>query len=714
MRKKQLNNMKAKRYPIEAIFIICLLMGTFAQSIAITPPKPIDRHALVSRHNISWNDVKGQIPLGNGEFCFNVDATGLQTFGGNTMSHWGWHSFPFPEGVTSDQIPATGTFQKGRNTGPDIFPIGTSAIRSWMFDNPHSFNLGRVRLMKSGGIELSPDDVKELSRTYDLWTGMHTSKFTIGGQPVQVITCVNPNVDEISVRIESPLLKNGDLELVIDFPYPSIQRNRPWVGDFERSNGNKTILISEDKSCLCADFRREIDAVTYFLSLRWSKGSELKPLTEKETNAWRIKVNGVSMLEFNCAFSAIPVKSKIPDFMATSRSNAKHWPDFWKSGGAIDLSGSKDSRWKELERRIVLSQYLMAVQSAGSFPSAEIGLMGIDSWRGQFHMEMIWWHLAHYALWNRWSMADKALKCYQRFIPTARALAEQLGYKGLKWQKSVGPEGRSAPWEGNQVLLWKEPHPIFFAELDYRLHPTRATLEKWAEIVAGTAEHMADYAVNDEKTGIYHLDPVMPPSEQGITKDDVFDLAYWTWGLNQAQVWRERLGLARNPHWDEVSQHLEPIPIDDGVFLHSAEWLDTYTKRAWEHPNMVGVLGMLPPQKSVDFETAHRTLLKVLETWDWKRCWGWDFPWTAMAAARVGEPNLAIDVLLMDADTKNNYDERGVCTGGPCPYLPGNGGLLYAVAMMAAGWDGAPQKNAPGFPDDGSWTVRWEGLKPAP
>jgi hypothetical protein len=39
---------------------------------------------------------------------------------------------------------------------------------------------------------------------------------------------------------------------------------------------------------------------------------------------------------------------------------------------------------------------------------------------------------------------------------------------------------------------------------------------------------------------------------------------------------------------------------------------------------------------------------------------------------------------------------------------------LYAVAMMAAGWDGAPKKNAPGFPDNGQWVVRWEGLKPAP
>ena len=84
-----------------------------------------------------------------------------------------------------------------------------------------------------------------------------------------------------------------------------------------------------------------------------------------------------------------------------------------------------------------------------------------------------------------------------------------------------------------------------------------------------------------------------------------------------------------------------------------------------------------------------------------------------MAAARHGEPDLAIEALLLDAGTKNHYDERGVCTGGPCPYLPGNGGLLYAVAMMAAGWDGAPDRHAPGFPGDGTWTVRWEGLKPA-
>ena len=85
----------------------------------------------------------------------------------------------------------------------------------------------------------------------------------------------------------------------------------------------------------------------------------------------------------------------------------------------------------------------------------------------------------------------------------------------------------------------------------------------------------------------------------------------------------------------------------------------------------------------------------------------------AMAAARVGEPRIAVEALLKES-ARNQFDRRGVHTKGPCPDLPGNGGLLYAVAMMAAGWDGGPSSNAPGFPQDGNWVVRWEGLKRAP
>ncbi len=87
----------------------------------------------------------------------------------------------------------------------------------------------------------------------------------------------------------------------------------------------------------------------------------------------------------------------------------------------------------------------------------------------------------------------------------------------------------------------------------------------------------------------------------------------------------------------------------------------------------------------------------------------------AMTAARVGEPALAVDFLLMDTP-KNRYHPNGhnYQRPGLTIYLPGNGGLLAAVAMMAAGWDGAPPRYAQGFPQDGKWTVRWEGLHKLP
>jgi hypothetical protein len=680
----------------------------------------IDRHALVTRHSITWNEVAGRLPLGNGEFCFGANGTGLQTFAGNSMSHWGWHSFPLPTGWTPDRVPSTGTFQKGRNTGGDNFPAGTDAIRAWMFDNPHIMNLGRLRLMRTGGRALVPGDITGLKRTLDLWTGAQTSHYQIAGQEVNVETFVHPILDLVAVRIESPLVASGELEVALDFPYPSLE-NSAWVGDFTQTNGHATTALCQGDRRI--DFTRRVDAVTYHAALAVAQDCSIRAqgpasgvknpylrIPAEVTNAYIVSARGTKVMAFVCAFSATPLPSNLPTCTETKAACAARWKKHWTTGGAIDLSASKDARWPELERRVVLSQYLMAAMSAGSWPSSENGLLGIDPWRGQFHMEMVWWHLAHYVLWDRWDQADEAIGCYRRFAPAARELAAQLGYKGLKWQKSVGPEGRSAPWVGNQVLLWKQPHPIFFAELEYRLRPTRATLDKWADIVQGTAEHMADYPTKDETTGIYSLTPAMPPSEQGITRDTVFDLAYWRWGLDKAQEWRQRRGLARKPHWDEVRRNLAPLPVVDGVFVHSAEWTDTYTKRAWEHPDPIGVLGMLPLMMGVDAETAQRTVAKVWTTWDWNRCWGWDFPWMAMAAARTGQPQIAMDALLKDT-SKNSYSIEGINGGW---YLPGNGGLLYAVAMMAAGWDGAPDRPSPGFPDDGNWVVKWEGLKKAP
>lgn len=87
---------------------------------------------------------------------------------------------------------------------------------------------------------------------------------------------------------------------------------------------------------------------------------------------------------------------------------------------------------------------------------------------------------------------------------------------------------------------------------------------------------------------------------------------------------------------------------------------------------------------------------------------------TAMTAARLGLPEKAVDALFMDIPTNtylpngHNYQDKRLRL-----YLPGNGGILTAVAMMCAGWDGSEGEN-PGFPKDGTWDVRWEGLARMP
>jgi hypothetical protein len=118
------------------------------------------------------------------------------------------------------------------------------------------------------------------------------------------------------------------------------------------------------------------------------------------------------------------------------------------------------------------------------------------------------------------------------------------------------------------------------------------------------------------------------------------------------------------------------------------------------------------PGSGIDRPTMTRTLDWVWDNWSWQDTWGWDYPLVAMSSARLGQPERAIDALLMDTP-KNHYRANGHNHQRPglTIYLPGNGGFLAATAMMARGWPGADQSHAPGFPQDGQWQVTWENLR---
>lgn len=704
---------------------------------------PLDREKIVARHRIQSEKLDLLLPIGNGNFCFNVDGTGLQTFGGDVLAHWGWYSDPLLPKYSWADVPLTGTYQNARLTGDDPWPGDRGDLYQWIRTNPRQANLARTRFVRADGSPLQPTEISNVKRDLDLWTGVCSTSFELDGERVSVVVCVGNDVEldsTVAVRVDSPLVRDGKLAVRVDFPYPSLNKNdgwRGWTGDFGENAPKTPFAVTKIDGGAGVDsliVKRELSneyaqgvVGDFSYSVRADvRGGSVAQVGE--TSAFTISGENAPF-EFALTFDGGDYSTRPTDdsvfgaapasFDAVLAESKTRWETFWRSGGAVDLSESSDPRWVELERRIVLSQFELRTNSAGSWQSSESGLLAVDSWSGRFHLEMTWWHLAHYFLWNRAELADDALTIYPKVQDGARELAQTLGYQGVKWQKEIAPDGRTAPWSGNLVLLWKQPHPIFFAELDYRRNPTRETLEKWAKIVDETATHMADYPSRDA-AGVYHLKPVMPPSEQGVTEDDVFDLAYWRWGLDAANRWRERLGQPRVERWDEVRQNLAPLPTKDGVFVHSATWDDSFTKRNWEHPDLIGVLGMLPPLDGVDGETAARTVERVVAEWSWDRCWGWDFPWTALAASRVGRPDLAIEMLLNDSP-RNVYDERGVNVGGPCPYLPGNGGLLYAVAAMCAGFDdSADAKNAdapksgdsaPGFPE--GWRVKWEGLSPA-
>lgn len=671
---------------------------------------PIDRHALVTRHNLDFTKSE-PVQVGNGEFAFTADITGLQSFEEYcTMSNWGWHSSPLPPGQTAADFRWTTKTTHGR---PIDYMIGTGdPISQWLYSNPHRLNLGRLalRMAKADGTPAKQTDLTNAHQTLDLWSGLLTSRFELEGVSVQVTTCCHPTLDAVAVQIHSPLIRTGRLKVEAAFPYPDLKAFGGY-GNWNSPNAHETLLTPRNP--VRVDFRRKLDDETYHVAIAWSAGNLVAGRGD-DRHRFTVTPATDDVFELVCAFAPMPLPDSLPSAAETVAACRVSWPAFWQSGGAIDLSGSKDPRAKELERRIVLSQYLMAVNEAGSLPPQESGLVN-NGWNGKFHFEMYWWHAAHYALWDRWSILNRSIGIYERLLPSARERAARQGYPGARWPKNTGPEGRESPHPIHAMLIWQQPHPIFFAELDYRAHPTPETLKRWATIVSETANFMASFAALNPATGRYDLGPPMYTVPE-ITNCDkahnpAFELSYWRFGLRTAQTWRERLGLARNPQWDKVLSNLAPLPQMDGAYIQEEGLTDTWTAWNQNHPSLVGPLGWLPGD-GVDRTVMHSTLEKVLRHWRRDCVWGWDFPMLAMTAARLGQREQAVD-LLLDRSEKFRFTATGLCTGGPFPYFPSNGGLLYATAMMAAGWDGAPSNNCPGFPTNGQWNVRWEGLKRA-
>lgn len=714
-----------KRVFYSLLAALCMACGSEKEA-------PIDREALLARNNpqVSAFDSLASLSVGNGEFAFTVDATGLQTFPEmyskgvplGTQSQWGWHSFGNPENYRPEEYLKEHDFGRGHKElyacqfKEEGRPKGAA---EWYRMNPHRLHLGVIGLELGEGVTAA--ELSDIRQTLDLMKGKITSHFVWRGNAFEVQTVCHPQQDLIAACVSTPARVGINLR----FPYPT-GAHADDACDWDANDKHSTEVVSQ--SAQSAVLKRTLDETVYYVALRWEGKASL---AEKSKNYF-VLTPEEETLALSCRFTpdyqgivfesepaAYGEVAPLPAFAETVAASGSHWTGFWMNGAAVDFSRCTDPRAKELERRVVLSQYLLAIQSAGSVPPQETGLT-YNSWFGKFHLEMIWWHQAWQALWGHEELLARTLGWYETVEPVAREIARRQGFDGVRWMKMTDPSGTEAPSNVGSFLIWQQPHFIYLAELLYRAHPSDEVIRKYNRLVQETASFMYSFAAYDELHGRFILKGAIPAQETlraATTVNPPFELSYWHYAMQTAQRWRERAGEKRNLEWDELIDKLSPLAYnEDKLYLASEDAADTYKDIRFtsDHMAVLGSVGILPMNKLIREDYMKHTLTWIWDHWNWGKTWGWDYPMTAMNAARLGEPEKAVDALLMEKRTNtylpngHNYqDSRLRC------YLPGNGGLLTAIAMMCAGWDGCEAKN-PGFPKDGTWEVRWEGLKPMP
>lgn len=245
--------------------------------------------------------------------------------------------------------------------------------------------------------------------------------------------------------------------------------------------------------------------------------------------------------------------------------------------------------------------------------------------------EMYFWHCMHWGLWSNWDLLERSSDIYSRFLSSsiARAQVQQGWPAGARWPKMTDPSGRSAPGEINNLLIWEQPHPLIFAQYEYRANPTQTTLQKWEPVVRATADWMSVFAWWNASSEVYDIGPPMyvvsEDTSPNITRNPSFELAYWRFGLQLASDWITKLDQDVPPLWTNVKENFAELPVNNGTYMvyegiETDFWTDpTFTSN---HPALVGLYGWLPQTPGLDLSMAKATAEKVWTSWNATDFWG--------------------------------------------------------------------------------------------
>jgi hypothetical protein len=475
--------------------------ATLLAAMITTAAGAVNRRALVARHSPRISCATLSDPecsglnfqtLGNGDFAFSADVTGLQTFNHsisvahpgagdekvldspvNTMSNWGWHITPVEKSTTPQANVSTWQNQEITSYGhQSAYPTGCGGpfegdaascpagqkqpAYGYLRANPHRLNLGRLFLASNHTTMADlRSKITDVSQSLDMWSGLLSSNFSLSGQRVQVMTAVG-TTDTVAVRIRSELLLRGGLHLQLAFPYGSESFSGDGA-DWQRPQDHTSTLSVTPAPApaggggVHAVIQRQLDA-THYSVLVCVEGAGSLVVAGAQPHSFEIRAAaGALELKVTVTFTPSADKQVSANAATTFAQSAAAWEQFWMSGAAIEFHGSTDPRAALLEKQVVMSMYMMRSQEAGSLPPQETGLT-TNSWsassteRCACGTKLGSWH----GVTQKSSLAPPTFtwSCWTkpRTTPSCKGFAVRAGSRcerSARWKSSPGPAPRA-------------------------------------------------------------------------------------------------------------------------------------------------------------------------------------------------------------------------------------------------------------------------------
>ena len=313
--------MKKNSVPLLLFVLIISIISCRNKSV-------IDRYAMVTMYNIYNSDMGNlkSFSVGNGEFEFTVDITGMQTFP------------EFYSGVISP-----GTISERERNTLSHFPLAKVGLQ----------------ILKKDVNEISIKDILNPFQKLDLWTGEIDSRFNIEDVPVHLKTVCHPDYDMISVKIISDLIGMKRLKVKIIFPS---EDTLPGRSDFTSPDNSITNILSDTNNITLISRSRNKDK--YYVLL-WRNSARLKPITKQLYYLEPARPD--SVYSFSCQFLNDTVNERMQNFGETEAASKKKWETFWKSIDESEFSQYAGSNDNEIQRKAILSLYLSGIKHRRSF-----------------------------------------------------------------------------------------------------------------------------------------------------------------------------------------------------------------------------------------------------------------------------------------------------------------------------------------------------------